>query len=399
MSWQNAFVPFNAGAIPASLIPSADNTFDVGSSSKRWRNIYWGTQALGPDGSAAVPSYSFSADPDTGIYRGAANTLDLSVGGALAVEVAPTYFYVGPQLRTADGVVGTPAWSFAADTDTGFYRIAANEVGLSLGGARQFRFAGTSIFGDTDFPKLDLSNAAGVQLSYQAIRLLINATNVRCDQSQFLVQANGTAAAPSLSFPGDEDTGVYPVGANLLGFAVAGARQFKMDTPGVLYGPSDTAYVQLGTNVAYVGAGASLLTLDNTTFTVGAGALFSGTMIQSRGGGNAPVFIMKDGAGNEELRLVGSGGGGAGALSFSTSAGAIDTRLQRSAAKKLTLDDGAGGAADLTIVGLINWVAGNQQATVGAAGAAAAPPASPERWLRVKDSAGTTLVLAAYLAA
>lgn len=50
--------------------------------------------------------------------------------------------------------------------------------------------------------------------------------------------------------------------------------------------------------------------------------------------------------------------------------------------------------------GLIRWVAaGNQQTTVGAAGGASALPATPTKYLKVLDSAGTTLVIPAYAAA
>lgn len=54
----------------------------------------------------------------------------------------------------------------------------------------------------------------------------------------------------------------------------------------------------------------------------------------------------------------------------------------------------------VTAAGLPQWVAaGNQQTTVGAAGAASALPATPTKYLQVVDSAGTTLVVPAYAAA
>ena len=48
--------------------------------------------------------------------------------------------------------------------------------------------------------------------------------------------------------------------------------------------------------------------------------------------------------------------------------------------------------------GLLNWTAGNEQLTVGAAGAASAPPATPTKYIKIKDSAGTTLVVPCYAA-
>lgn len=50
----------------------------------------------------------------------------------------------------------------------------------------------------------------------------------------------------------------------------------------------------------------------------------------------------------------------------------------------------------ITEDGLMRWFTGNTQTTVGAAGGASAPPATPTKWLRVLDDAGTTLVIPAY---
>jgi len=56
-------------------------------------------------------------------------------------------------------------------------------------------------------------------------------------------------------------------------------------------------------------------------------------------------------------------------------------------------------ALGVTAAGLPRWtVAGNQQTTVGAAGGASALPATPTKYLKVVDSAGTTLVIPAYAA-
>ena len=58
----------------------------------------------------------------------------------------------------------------------------------------------------------------------------------------------------------------------------------------------------------------------------------------------------------------------------------------------------AATSLDATFTGKLTWVAGNEQLTVGAAGAASAPPATPTKYLKIKDSAGTTLVVPCYAA-
>ncbi len=53
----------------------------------------------------------------------------------------------------------------------------------------------------------------------------------------------------------------------------------------------------------------------------------------------------------------------------------------------------------LDVAGIPRWYAtANQQTTVGAAGGASALPATPTKYLKVKDSAGTTYVVPAYAA-
>jgi hypothetical protein len=42
------------------------------------------------------------------------------------------------QIQNIDGVVGTPSYSFSGDTNTGLYRIGADSIGVSLGGSLKF---------------------------------------------------------------------------------------------------------------------------------------------------------------------------------------------------------------------------------------------------------------------
>ncbi|MCS7206574.1 MAG: hypothetical protein NZ951_01355 [Dehalococcoidia bacterium] len=63
------------------LLVGADNAYDIGSTSLRPRNLYWGTQALAPPGSASAPAYTFAGSAGTGLFSPAGNTLALSTGG------------------------------------------------------------------------------------------------------------------------------------------------------------------------------------------------------------------------------------------------------------------------------------------------------------------------------
>lgn len=90
-------------------------------------------QQLNEDGAVGTPSYSFENDPDTGVYRSAANTMELVANGALKLTVATTLTSRVTH-AFADGAVGTPGLNFDNDPNTGIYRIGADNLGFSTGG-------------------------------------------------------------------------------------------------------------------------------------------------------------------------------------------------------------------------------------------------------------------------
>jgi hypothetical protein len=56
-------------------------------------------------------------------------------------------------------------------------------------------------------------------------------------------------------------------------------------------------------------------------------------------------------------------------------------------------------ATNLTMISVkLKFAAGNEQTTIGAAGGASALPATPTKYFKVTDSAGTTLIIPAYAA-
>ncbi len=82
-----------------------------------------------------------------------------------------------------------------------------------------------------------------------------------------------------------------------------------------------------------------------------------------------------------------------------TGAGTVQQIINKGTGLSLDVRSGSASLFALTSAGLPQWVAaGNQQATVGAAGGASALPATPTKYLKVVDSAGTTLVVPAYAA-
>ena len=83
----------------------------------------------------------------------------LGNGGGVAISV------IGGRGLFADGTAAAPSISFASDTNTGFYSNAADSIGISVNGARQFRFEATGrLYGGTvnNFLGLDSSGAVSI---------------------------------------------------------------------------------------------------------------------------------------------------------------------------------------------------------------------------------------------
>lgn len=151
------------------------------------------------DGTAALPSYSFILDPNTGAYSVAADTYGISTGGTLrfsisTAAVTSTLPYVAPA-----GTAAAPAYTFTGDTNTGFYSVAAEQIGVSVTGV---------------------------------LRVTFNAANVT--SSVVNLGPNGAVGAPTYSFTNESDCGLYVVGANAIGMSIAGALAVTFNASGVI---------------------------------------------------------------------------------------------------------------------------------------------------------------------
>lgn len=189
-------------------------------------------QNLSGDGSAAAPAYSYTADPDTGMYRSGTNTLDFATGGSQRAEISAAGLEVtgAGQLFLPAGSVASPSLTFTVDQNTGIYRAGADDLRLSAGGVDK--------------------------LSAQAAGILITGTNT-------LFIPDGLTATPSLAFTADQDTGLMRVGANHLALSAGGAARFHVNGSVIQIGESgDTSTIhQINSGLQAPAAG--VLTLTN----------------------------------------------------------------------------------------------------------------------------------------
>lgn len=141
----------------------------------------------GADGSAAAPTYSFTSDTNTGVYRVGADSLGVSAGGTLRVTIDTTGVTLTIPLLAAAGSASAPSHSFSSDTNTGMYSVGADQVGIATGGTLRETISTTAI--TSTLP---------------------------------LLGAAGSAAAPQYSFSGDTNTGMFSSAADDVSFSIGG---------------------------------------------------------------------------------------------------------------------------------------------------------------------------------
>lgn len=140
-------------------------------------------------GTAASPSYTFSGDSDTGIYRPGADEIGIATGGSLRLSASSSAIEAMVPIRIPDGSVSVPGIAFASDSNTGIYRVGDDALGIVAGGLQILTAS---------------ESAVGVNKPLEA--------------------RDGSAAVPSYSFDNDADTGLYRSGAGQIGIAADGEQ-------------------------------------------------------------------------------------------------------------------------------------------------------------------------------
>jgi hypothetical protein len=102
--------------------------------------------------------------------------------------------YINDTLEVNSGSAATPAITFNGDTNTGLYRIGADQLGIATNGVLRFTLSttGATVAFPVDVPL-------------------------------------GTAAAPSLTFTGDLNTGVFSSGADVVDVTTGGTAKVRVD--------------------------------------------------------------------------------------------------------------------------------------------------------------------------
>lgn len=105
----------------------------------------FGAVSLGPNGANTAPAWSFANDTDSGFFLNADGQLGWSTAGTTRMTLS-TALVVTVPVRGSGGSVGAPAFQVSSsDTDNGFYYIGTNNFGASVGGSKIVDFLTTGI--------------------------------------------------------------------------------------------------------------------------------------------------------------------------------------------------------------------------------------------------------------
>lgn len=202
------------------------------------------------DGTDAAPSYSFTNDQDTGIYRSGPNSMRFSAGGAPFAGISPNGGFFA--IDGVSGSAASPYLYFANDNDTGMYRYAENHGALTAGGVATFLWSPTRLY----------ARAA-------------------------ILGADGNSATPSYTFENDVDTGLCRAGENQIGVTLGGAMNAGF---GIAFG---SGYGSIAARAPSTSAYAANLQAAGTALSGGANSCLR---LVSSVGGAAVNLVFTDGA-------------------------------------------------------------------------------------------------------
>ena len=244
----------------------------------------------GPNATYSAPTYSWTASPNTGVYRNAVNDMVFVAGGN---TVARGYLGGGgtvPAWQIVDGTIGVPGLQFNADPTTGLWRAGVSDIGFSGGGVDMLRVRPDGLYarfgiknsdGTAGSPSYSFNSDTDSGMFLGASNTLHFATGgvtaVIISNSTVYLQ-DGSAAASSIRWINDQDLGIYRHGADTIGFSAAGVLRVAINANG-LYAvdgsaanPSisflldqDTGIHRYAENIGALGAGGSAVFLWSPT--------------------------------------------------------------------------------------------------------------------------------------
>ncbi|MDD5502463.1 MAG: hypothetical protein PHH26_03245, partial [Candidatus Thermoplasmatota archaeon] len=268
-------IGFAGASSTGSIIPTITVSYDLGSSSLYWRKLFASNvsssniDALGyvssskfiaGSGTNSNPAYSFSAQSGTGLYY-TASALNFSISNTARLVVtaqgaaAAGFGISNVTNQLAGGLrlgrTGQINWASygSADDNLGLSRYAtgtlavgngtqgdytgkiiAGNIGLGVNNPYLFSLTTAGSIGPSSTNAYDLGGTA----NYWRRLYATNVSTSKIDALGYvsttkLITGMGSAAAPSISFQGDPNTGIYQLAADSIDFSLNGVNKWDMN--------------------------------------------------------------------------------------------------------------------------------------------------------------------------
>lgn len=150
------------GSIGTNLLPSTDDTYDLGSATFQWNDLFvGGVVYLDDDGTNSLPALAFDQDPDTGLYRAGANSLGFATAG-----------------NAVGSVDSSGKWTLGASGGTQSHVANGYQLGLTAsrsGGATSVSATNTSNTASSD--ALMLASVAGTSAGDALAQFQVSGTS------------------------------------------------------------------------------------------------------------------------------------------------------------------------------------------------------------------------------
>lgn len=190
-------------------------------------DVYMSGVILNNDGSATLPAYSFINDTSTGIYLKNTNVLGLSSGGVERIEIGNTSIEPYVPIYNIDGSVSSPSYTFSGSSDTGYYLLTPDTIGLTSNEVLAIELSPTGVYywypflladGDALNPSYSFTNNTNMgiyRISANTLGLSCNGTLISSISSTSITNAvniyqpDGDALNPSYSFSSSSTAGIY----------------------------------------------------------------------------------------------------------------------------------------------------------------------------------------------
>ena len=193
------------------------------------------------------PSLIFTDDDDgtgTGMYRGAADSIYFTSNGTNSLQILVN------TLRARNGAATVPSFSFIAEGDIGMFRVGADNVGFSSGGVLVFDIENTNVAGGsanlaTISSTLGIMDGAGDIVNALSVEITnVDHTGGNVNAISIATMTGDANAQENLFFLGDgfdfvfdltEALGTHTATTNSDKDANAASGTLKVEVNGTLY--------------------------------------------------------------------------------------------------------------------------------------------------------------------